>query len=113
MYQNMDCVILGYRILTYAVSYKVYNSAGEQIVEPNLIMAGSTMIGITIPYGGYLEITMDESHKIVFKNYPGSIGLLTARANSTVKFKVVRDYIGVVNEVTAENGIETYTELHP
>ena len=113
MYQNMDCVILGYQILTYAVSYKVYNSAGEQIVESNLIKAGYTIIGITIPYGGYLEITMDESHSITFKNYTGSVGLFTARENSTVKFKVVRDYVGIVNEVTAENGIETYTELHP
>lgn len=107
----MDCVILGYQLLTYAVSYKAYNSAGEQIVEPNVIMAGSTIIGISIPYGGYLEITMDESHVINFKDNSGIIGLFTATENTTVKVKVVRDYTAIVNAVTVENGIKTYTEL--
>ena len=113
MYQNMDCVILGYQLLQYVVSYKVYNSAGGQIVEPTTIFASSTIIGICVPYAGYLEITMDDSHSINFKSANGEIGLFTAKENSTVKFRVIRDYVAVVNAVTAENGVQTYTELHP
>lgn len=113
MYQNMDCAILGYDLLTYATSYKVLNSAGEQILEPVTLEANTVNYGILIPYGGYLEITMDESHRINFKSPDGSISLFTAGNNAFAKFKVVRDYNAIVSKVNNENGVETYTELHP
>lgn len=104
MYQNMECAILGYNMLDYTVKYTVYNSANEPITNPIIINAVHANFGICVPYGGFIEIQMDNNHSITFKSPSGNTNLITISAGATNKVRVVRDYVVVVNTVTTENG---------
>lgn len=104
MYQNMDCVILGYQLLNFAASYTVYNSAGEQVINPKLLNSGMINIGVCVPYGGSIEIEMDSTHSLAIKHNTGYTNLLTIQPTLKYRIPVVRDYIGTVNTVTNTNG---------
>lgn len=113
MYQNMDCLVIGFNIFRYTVSYTIYNSANEVIQNPVFVTINTNKTGVCVPYGGYIEVQMDDTHTMSFRVI-GEVGsFLTIGANEKVKLKVVRDYETTIFLISDTNNVETYTELHP
>lgn len=111
MYQNMDCALLGYRMLEFATRYTVYNAAGEAITNPRLINAEHINIGICVPYGGSIKITMDSNHDLKFVVPTGCTNLIVISATETRRIDIFRDYIAIVNTISTENGRIVKTPL--
>lgn len=114
MYQNMDCLISGFNIFTYAVSYNIYNSSGEIIDNPVFLEVGLRKAGVCVPYGGYIYIEMDNNHSISVRVINSNTGsFLTIGPGESTKFKVLRDYTVTVSEVTTENNTVIEKQILP
>lgn len=92
MHQNMDCVVWGYSQFEYSTKYNIYNSANEKIENPVYITNNTKYIGVMVPYGGYVEITIDDSHKLYFVTVEGSYTITEIPFGGSGKIKVIRDY---------------------
>ena len=100
-------------MFNYYVSCTIYNSANEVIQNPVFLTINNNKVGVCVPYGGYIEIQMDDTHRMSFKIAGVESSFLTIGANEKVKVKVFRDYEVIVSEISNINNVETYSELHP
>ena len=99
-------VATDYNTLIEASTFKVYNSAGEEVEGVSVNVAAQKFSsGVVVPYGGYLEISVNSDYHIDI--YYHGILMWQLSGGYTYKIKIVDNILMKSSKTTNQSNAPT------